>query len=346
MLYTTTRSDHDTFTAERALKEFCAPDGGLYVPMRQMRLETDELTSLLDQSVCGIIASLMNRFFSCKLTQLDVEFCLGKDIVQLHSMSHRIIMAEAWHNSEGEFARIQRILTERIAIDKRYTPVGEWMQVASRIALLFCAYSQMLRQGQIDDHTKPDIAVLSGTFAGPMAAWYARQMGLPIGNIICCCNENGAAWDLLQRGEMKTDLMPRKTSTPRCDVGRPDGLERLIRGTLGLSEAHRYAFTCGEGGVYDLKPDQHELLRQGMYASVTSDKRLPSVIANVYTTNGYILCPYSALVYSGLIDYRATTGNNGPALMICETSPLQCEDFVAGAMGISVSQLHQRMNIV
>ena len=220
------------------------------------------------------------------------------------------------------------------------------MQIVSRIAVLFGVYSQALQQGVIEPETKVDVAVPSGSFEGPMAAWYARRMGLPIDNIICCCNENGAAWDLLRHGEMKTNPSVRKTVTPRYDVGRPISLERLIHGTVGLHEAQRYADICGTGGRYILKPEQHDQLRRGMFASVISDKRIPEVIANVYATNGYILCPYSALTYSGLMDYRAATGKNGPALLFCETSPAQCEDVIAKAMGIPVLQLRNRLDMV
>lgn len=345
MLYKTTRSDHDTFTAERALKELRAPDGGLYVPMQRIRYTPEELSALLEQDSCGIIASVMNLFFSCKLTAKDVEFSLGKSVFRLHSMSHRITVAEAWRNVDGDFQWIARILTERIAIDKRHTPVGEWMQLVTRIALLFCIYSELLRQGQIDADAKLDVALLSGHLSGPVAAWCARDMGLPIGNIVCCCNENSAVWDLLQRGEMKTRMPVCRTATPKCDVARPEGLERLIHGALGLSQAQRYVNACDAGREFTLNAERHEQLRQGLYASVVSDKRLNGVIANVYVTNGYILCPYSALAYAGLMDYRAATGMNGHALMISETSPLQCEDAVAKAMGISVSQLHERMDI-
>lgn len=346
MLYATTRSDHDTFTPERALKEHHAPDGGLYVPMQRKAFSQEELSELLNMSGSAILARILNEFFSCRLTEKDIEFSMGRSIVRLHSMNHRITVAELWHNPDGDFARIQRQMARLAAIDKRSTPLGEWMQTVSRVAALFCVYGQMLRQGIVEFGTKVDTAVLCGSFSAPVAAWYAREMGLPIGSVIVCCNENGAAWDLLQRGEMRTDLPARKTSTPRCDVGRPEGLERLIRLSLGVKEAQRYAFACGEGGNYDLRGDKHERLRAGMYASVVSDKRIGRVIANAYSTNGYILCPYSALTYSGLMDYRAATGKNGPALMISETSPILCEDAVARAMGITVSQLHDRLDIV
>lgn len=346
MLYTTTRSEHDTYTPERALKEACAPDGGFYIPMQPLDYSSDELASLLGQSDNGIIASVMNRLFNSKLTERELDFSLGKEFFQLKTMSHRITIAENWRNPDGDFARIQRLLTERIAIDKRKTPVGEWMQVASRIAMLCCIFSRIGKQGNMEPGMKIDVAVISGDLYGPMAAWYAREMGLNIGNIICCCNENGSVWDLLQRGEMKTKPQVQKTVTPRCDVGIPTGVERLIRATLGLSEAQRYCSVCMDGGVYELNPELHRLLRQGMYASVVSDKRLSGVIANVFATNGYILCPYSALSYAGLMDYRAATGQNGSALIVSDTSPILCEEAVAKAMGISVPELHERLDII
>lgn len=331
MLYTTTRSDHDTYTAERALKELRAPDGGYYIPMQPMKYSPEELSSLLKQSPCAIMASVMNHFFNSRLSARELEFSLGKDFFELKTMSHRITVVENWRNPDGEFARIQRFLATRIAIDKRDTPVGEWMQVASRIGMLLCLFSRL---GESEAGNKPDIAVDCGDFTAPMAAWYAREMGLPIGNIVCCCDDSGAVWDLLQRGEMKTK---------HCPSG---SVERLIRGTLGPEEACRYAQVCGAGGVYELNPERHRALRAGMYACVVSRKRLSRVIGNVYATNGYILSPNSALTYAGLMDYRASTGENGPALIISDTSPIRQEEAVAKALGISVSELHGRMDTV
>lgn len=345
MLYATTRSDHDTFTAQRALKEGCAPDGGFYVPMQAVNYTPQELDGLVSLSNSGIIAAVLNRFFNCKLTAIDVDFFLGRHIFKLASFSHTITVAELWRNPDGDFRRIQRILTEKIAVDKSVVCVGEWMKIACTIAMIFCVYAQMLRDGVIKREDKFDIAVPSGTFSGPMAAVYARQMGLPVENIICCCNENSAAWDLLRYGQMKTRQPVRRTLTPRCDVALPDGIERLIRHKLGLNEVHRYVRACKNGDDYHLNEEQHDLLRQGLYAYVVSDKRIPRVIANTYATNQYVLCPYSSLVYSGLMDYRSSTGKNNAAVMLCETSPLQCEDDIAKAMNISVSELYERLNM-
>lgn len=345
MLYATTRSELDTFTAQRALKEDFAPDGGLYIPMRLKTLSKQELEIILDQSTPGIIAALMNYFFSCRLSQKDVEFALGKHIARLEQMSHRITIAECWRNPDGDFARVDRRLARLAAVDKRETPTGKWLKVVSRLSLLFCVYARMRKEGSIEEKEKLDVAVLSGDFTAPMAAWYARGMGLPIGNIICCCNENGELWELLQRGEMHTDAPVRTTSTPKCDISCPDGLEWLIRVTLGIGQVQRYVFARDEEDTY-LVPREFREPFPGMHACVVSDRRIPGVISNVHATNGYILCPYSAMVYAGLMDYRANTGCNGQALMICETSPMQCEDAVSRALGMGVPQLHEKLNII
>lgn len=346
MLYTTTRSDLDSFTPERALKEPCAPDGGLYIPMKLHRMDQQELAALMGQSTPGIVAAVMNYFFNTKLSARDIQFTLGNELAKLVDMSHRITVAECWRNPDGDFSRVQRLLAQRLAVDKRSTPVGEWLKVAVRIALMMALYAQLVREGKLHLGQSVDVALLGENFCGPAAAWYAREMGLPIGTIVCCCNENGAAWDLLRQGDMKTDMPVRRTKTPRCDISRPEGLERLIRAACGLNQAQNYAFTCAEGGRFELSAERLKQLNKGMYASVTSDIRLPRVMANVFTTNGYVLCPYSALVYSGLMDCRAATGRNGHALMICENSPLQCEDAVVSALGIGVSELHEKLDVV
>ena len=342
MLYTTTRSDLESFASGIAMQEAAAENGGMYVPAELQPLTKDELSELLGKSSAGILAEIMNLFFDCDLSEKDIQFLLGKELARLTRMSHRITMAECWRNADGDFSRIQRILAVRIGSGA----VGEWLHVAVRIAMMFVLYAQMIREGIIETGAKFDVALVSGDFSGPMAAWYARYMGIPVDTVVCCCNENGAPWDLLSQGSLKTDVQVKHTAVPKCDIARPRGLERLIYAALGLKEAQRYVECCEKGRRFELIEPDHEQLSGGMYACVSSDQRLPHVIANTYATNGYVLCPYSALAYSGLMDYRAATGNSAPALIVCEYSPLQSEDVVAEVLGISASRLHEKLGVV
>ena len=71
------------------------------------------------------------------------------------------------------------------------------------------------------------------------------------------------------------------------------------------------------------------------------DRRIKLAIPNLYKTNGYILCPYRALVYTGLMDYRSRPGKRRAALMLTESDPRQCRETVIHALAISDRELDE-----
>lgn len=339
MLYATTRSKVDTYTAQRALKEERAPDGGWYVPNSLMVYGPQELAELLDQPAGEITARILSGFFKTKLGRLDVEFAVGRQFFGLNGISHRIVIGEFWRNREGGFEALCRRLGDRLCADTGMTEPGAWLRIACRIALIFCMYAQLRRKDALQEGEIIDAAVLTGDFEGPFALHLARKMGLPIGQIICCCNENGGFWELLNRGQMKLDARVRTTGTPKCDTAVPEGLELLIRDRLEWSYLEEYLATLEMGGSWYLEPEAHSRFREGFAAAVVSDKRIQMAIPNLYKTNGYILCPYSALVYTGLMDYRSHPGPRRAALMLTEYDPRECADTVTKALAISDAEL-------
>lgn len=343
MLYTSTRNKHDTYTAQRALCQNRADDGGLFVPVQMPQCSSQEIIKLLHLSSNDVIAKVLNVLFGTTMAGRDVEFLAGKEIFRTREINYRITVGELWRNPEGDFSRTVRILSEHLCADKGAKEPTLWAKVAVSTAMIFAMFTELPYETEADLNRKQDIVVLSEDFIIPMAAWYARKMGLPIGAIICCCNDNGNVWDLLQRGQMKLDAPLVETNTPKCDILVPSGLEWLIYETLGQEAVTDYVSACDRGGLYEISSTGHPFLRQGMYAFVVGEQRLLDIIPNVYSATGYVLCPYSALTYSGLMDYRAMTGENGSALMISQWSPLHCKDIVAKAMGISVADLRERI---
>lgn len=339
MLYATTRSKVEIYTAQRALKEDRSPDGGLYIPAQVPAYADSEIMSLREMEPAAAMADVMNRFWGTKLSQWDVEFHLDKGLYSMSGMSHRIVIGELWKNSLGSLESLESTLTKLVSVEEGVTEPGAWMRVAVRIGLLFAIFGELERRGEVSPRKPMDVAVMTGDFVMPFAAWYARRMGLPIGVIVCCSNENGGVWDLVSRGQMRLGGKVIKTSTPDCDCVVPDGLEWLIYTVLDREEMSEFLEIRKKGGLYELNKEQHIRIRKDMYASVSSDKRLAAVMPNVYKTNGYVLCPYSAMVYSGLMDYRSVTGQRRLALMIVEKSPGESAQAVAAALGISQEEL-------
>ena len=99
------------------------------------------------------------------------------------------------------------------------------------------------------------------------------------------------------------------------------------------------------GGTYSLNPEQKRLLSEGMYAAVNSNKRLSEVIPNAYRTFGHVLCPYSAMVYTGVMDYQSITGQYNKVLMLCDYSPRHSLEATSRAMGIDKHELKRRLNL-
>ena len=322
MLYVTTRNKKDVFTASWTLKQNRAADGGLYVPFRLPVLEKEQIAALADQTFGQTVAQFLNLFFTGGLTGFDVDLCIGRSPVKVVSMNHRILVAEMWHNPQASYEYAVNCLFDCLQTQKEgRVKCTDWAKIAIRISILFAIYGQMLQSETVQMDVPLDITLNSGDFSTPMAAWYAKKMGLPIGTIICTCTENGSLWDLIRRGEFNTGVIAKKTGKPELEITNPDSLERLILETLDIDEVNRYLQASEKGRIYALEPEQSQLLSEGFFASVVGEGRGDAVSQSVLRTNAYTLDYMASLSYGGLQDYRASTGESCLTLLLSERAP-------------------------
>ena len=343
MLYATTRSKVATYTAQRALKEERAPDGGYYVPTSLPVYTTDQLEALYKEPPAEIVARILNGFFNTKLGRYDVEFAVGKRLFGLAHISHRILIGELWRCGDSGFDDLCRRLTNRISAEMGSCQPGVWMRIACRIALVFAMYAELRRQGITTQGELMDAAVMTADFEGPYALWTAKRMGLPVGQIICCCNENNAPWVVLHQDELRTDVPPRRTITASCDQTAPSGLERLLYAVLGQYEAVRYGEAVEKGERYRLEVSQRTQMRKEMAVVVVSQRRLRFLLPNIYRDTIWTPDPYTAMSYAGLADHRARTGDTGMGLIISQEDPVVHAAVLKQELGISESELRNRL---
>ena len=333
MLYVTTGNNQEVFTNYHVRTENRGMDGGLFVPLKLPRFSPEELNRLREMSFGHRISEILNLFFSEKLTGWDVEFSIGRYPVRMEQLAHKIIMAETWHNPDWHYKRMEKNLTELLCAGTNIS--GNWVSVAIKMSVFAGIFgsSEMFDQGPVD------IAVVSGDFTDPISAWYLRKMGFPVGNIICCCNENNQIWDLLCNGQMHTNSISLSTIVPEADISLPENLERLIFDCGGTDEAKRFKNCCRAGSVYAVSETMLQNLRQGLLSCVVSSDRVRNTIPNVFKSHKYLLSPSSALAYSGMLDYRSKTGITRTAVIICDRSPICDLETISNIMDISVSDL-------
>lgn len=334
MLYRTTRDERDAYTVQRVLTEDRGPDGGLFLPFRMPCYTQEDLYALGQLPFTARIAQVLNTLCNTGLTQWDVDFCVGRRPVRLVSLPQKILLAQCWHNAQGGIDYLVRTLSSRVRRDSRPEST-DWLEIAVRVSVLFALFTEpeITRLGHVD------AAFLAGELYGPVSAFYARSWGLPIGNILLCCNENGQLWELFHRGQLRTDAVSVTTKTPDGDVTLPVGLERLLYEAGGAQEVAQFLDCCRRGGVYSPRDGVLSALRRGMFVSVVGSRRMEDTIASVWATAGVVLSPYDALCHAGLSDCRARTGENHPALIFSEKSPLRDGEVTAGALGLSPEAL-------
>lgn len=344
-MYVTTRSKHDVFTAPVTLRQDRAEDGGSFIPFRMPVLEAEQIAAMAHKSFGQNVADILELFFSAKLSGWDVEMAIGRRPCMLKPMNYRMVVAEQYRNVDGDINHVIVSLSEKLHPDGSIIGApSEWSKLAVRIALLFGTVGELYRSQQLRPNEKFNIALPVGDFSAPMAVWYAREMGLPIHTIICGCNENGAPWELLHRGELDAGATLVPTSTPECDHAVHPCLERLICATCGHEESMNYCWSLSEGGGYTPDAERYEEIRKGMFAAVVSHVRVETIIPSVYHTHSYVLDPYSALAYGALADYRSRVGGSELTVIMAEKSPLRDAGTVADAMGISVAELRRRIS--
>lgn len=332
MLYITTRSRRDAYTAQRALRESRGPDGGMYLPFRGPSYSAEEWKELAAAPFGQRVAEILNRLFGCKLTCWDVDVCIGRNPVPLVSLGHRTLAAELWRNPGLSYDYMARELAEQL-LDASDYQTG-WLAIALRVALLFGIF------GQLNTDEPTDLSLISGDFSAPISAYYAKQWGLPIGKIICCCNENSGLWELLCHGQLRTDATNVHTAIPEADVALPEQLERLVFEAGGEGEVARYLEVCRRGGTY--APSDPVLTNMGkdFRVSVVSSSRIGQTISSVYRTHNYVLSPGAALSYAGLMDARAKPGLKKNALILAEKSPALDAGLTAASLKIPERELN------
>ena len=302
------------------LDPFC-PDGGLFVPLNDPELSPRELERILRLPSGECMAQVLNLLLDTRLTGADVELCLGKRQIRATDLGQKAYRLECWHNPQGNVSSVAAGLIQFLFKEERAPAPGGWAYIVTQISALFAAVGAFTKAGIAGAERKVDVSAVAGDLSGVMSAWYARKWGLPIGTIICGCNENSGLWELLHHGQIRTDGVAVHTASPDADVVVPVGMERLIYSCGGQASVESFLNCICAGKTYAPENSFLEELRRGLYVGVVSGPRVRMTAAGVYRNCGCVLSAYDAIAYASVQDYRAQGGNGGPCLLLSTQRP-------------------------
>lgn len=207
-------------------------------------------------------------------------------------------------------------------------------RLVPQIVYYVYAYAKLYGNGVIAKEEKVNVVVPTGNFGNILAAFYAKNMGIPIGKLICASNENKVLYDFFTTGIYDKNREFMLTSSPSMDILISSNLERLIYRIAG-NDAKKNADLMRElvtTGKYEITEEMKAQLLD-FYGNYTSEAETEEVIRNLYEKTGYVIDTHTA-VAAGVYDkYRRETGDVETKTVIASTaSPFKFTRSVMNAI--------------
>lgn len=195
------------------------------------------------------------------------------------------------------------------------------------------AYASLLRQGQIQNKETINVVVPTGNFGNILAAYYAKQMGVPIEKFICASNENKVLYDFFCTGCYDRNREFMLTNSPSMDILISSNLERLIYRIAGNdAEKNRNLMeNLAQKGHYEITEDMKAALGE-FYGNYASEEETAEAIKNLYEKTGYVMDTHTAVASSVYEKYRKETGDTTKTVIASTASPFKFTRSVMNAI--------------
>lgn len=243
---------------------------------------------------------------------------------------------------KGNFDDCQSMVKESFA-DQGFLQGGKlgavnsinWARIMAQIVYYF---SSAISVGA--PHRKVSFSVPTGNFGDIFAGYLAKQMGLPIDQLVVATNQN----DILHRVISENDMSRQSlnvTLSPSMDIMVSSNFERLLFNAYGRKGTAVKELMAGfnNGGV-TLDESAWNYIKSNFDSYKVDDKRTCDVIAEVFSETQYLLDPHTAI---GLDAARACWNDKTvPMITLATAHPVKFPEAVDKA-GCDAPSLPEHM---
>lgn len=206
-------------------------------------------------------------------------------------------------------------------------------RLVPQIVYYVYAYARLLAKGGIKAGEKINAVVPTGNFGNILAAFYAKNMGLPINKLICASNENKVLYDFFSTGTYDRNRDFILTTSPSMDILISSNLERLIYRIAGNSatENAKLMKSLKDTGKYEITSQMKEQLGDfyGNYATEAEDA---ATIKKIYDNDNYIVDTHTSVAATVYEKYKKETGDETKTVIASTASPYKFTRSVMDAI--------------
>lgn len=210
-----------------------------------------------------------------------------------------------------------------------------WGRLAPQIVYYFYGYFQLCRHKAVRLGEPINITVPTGNFGNILAAYIAKQMGLPVWKLICASNSNNVLTDFLKDGVYDRNRSFYNTISPSMDILISSNLERLLYYLTGGDDAavNEWMSQLKTTGRYRVDPATAGKLAAEFRAGFATEPETMAAIRKVYLENRMIIDPHTAVGVAVYERYLEAVRDRTPVLFASTASPFKFSASVLQAIG-------------
>lgn len=209
-----------------------------------------------------------------------------------------------------------------------------WGRLAPQIVYYFSAYLDLAAKNVIAPGEKINFAVPTGNFGNILAAYYAREMGLPVNRLICAANTNNVLTDFIRTGKYDRGRHFVKTISPSMDILISSNLERLLYHLTGRDpvKVRQWMADLNRTGSYQVDGHTKNKIQEILWSDYADDRETIDMIRSVYQSYGYIMDTHTAVGMKVCEKYNGATGDFTKTVVASTASPFKFNESVVKAI--------------
>ena len=198
-----------------------------------------------------------------------------------------------------------------------------WGRLAPQIAYYVYSYVELVRKGKIDLTESFNIVVPTGNFGNILAAWFAKQMGIPVRKLICASNRNKVLCDFFSSGIYDRNREFYKTTSPSMDILISSNLERLLFEIAGKDskKVTEWMTALNEEGKYSVDKDTLKALQCLFVGGFADETGVSKTILEVYDRTDHVIDPHTAVGFNIYGRYHTRSGDESKTVFASTASP-------------------------
>lgn len=209
-----------------------------------------------------------------------------------------------------------------------------WGRLAPQIVYYVSAYAEMAKRGEIQFGDVINVVVPTGNFGNILAAYYAKNMGVPIGKLICASNINKVLTDFIETGVYDRNRDFYATCSPSMDILISSNLERLLYILTDGNDAQirEWFGKLSKDGKYEVTDEIKAKLQKDFVGGFCDDAETKKTIHDFKEKYGYTCDTHTAVAVKVYLDYIAQTGDKTKTLIASTASPYKFSASVLEAI--------------